>query len=131
MIPKHFELHKPILEYLSDGEQHSLKDLKNKMAERFNLSPEECEEMLPSGRQTVLYNRVGWAKIYLDKAGLLKTVSRGTYQITAEGQKLLADPSCPPILDRDFLMRYPLVCRVYGNFIRNNCHICKFPRHTR
>lgn len=30
MIPKHFELHKPILEYLCDGEQHSLKDLKTK-----------------------------------------------------------------------------------------------------
>ncbi|MGN1119542.1 MAG: restriction endonuclease [Oscillospiraceae bacterium] len=114
MIPKHFELHKPILEYLSDGEQHSLKDLKNKMAERFNLSPEECEEMLPSGRQTVLYNRVGWAKIYLEKAGLLKTVARGTYQITAEGQKLLADPSCPPILDRDYLMRYPSFAEFTG-----------------
>ena len=84
------------------------------MAERFNLSPEECEEMLPSGRQTVLYNRVGWAKIYLEKAGLLKTVARGTYQITAEGQKLLADPSCPPILDRDFLMRYPSFAEFTG-----------------
>lgn len=45
--------------------------------------------MLPSGRQTVINNRAGWARIYLNKAGLLKIPERGMVQITERGQEAL------------------------------------------
>jgi restriction system protein len=34
------------------------------------LSEEDRNALLPSGKQTILSNRVHWARTYLDKAGL-------------------------------------------------------------
>jgi restriction system protein len=44
-----------------------------------------------SGKQSVFGNRVGWAKTYLDKAGLISSVRRGVYRITAAGKAVLAE----------------------------------------
>lgn len=34
-------------------------------------------ELLPSGRQTVFVNRIGWARTYLKKAGLIDSQGEG------------------------------------------------------
>lgn len=47
------------------------------IASRFGLSNEEREQLLPSGKQRVLHNRIHWAKTYLTKAGLLESPSAG------------------------------------------------------
>ncbi|MEX2336343.1 MAG: winged helix-turn-helix domain-containing protein [Fulvivirga sp.] len=47
------------------------------------------KKLLPSGTQSIINNRVGWAKFYLERAGLVNTVSRGVYQISQEGLQLL------------------------------------------
>ncbi|MBF4443565.1 restriction endonuclease, partial [Vibrio anguillarum] len=59
------------------------------LAEHFNLSEDERTELLPSGRQAAFTNRVGWAKTYLTKAGLLDSTRRGHFVITELGQDAL------------------------------------------
>ena len=55
-----------------------------------NISESDRNEMLPSGKQSLFDNRVGWARTYLDKAGLVETPQRGKYRITDKGLKALA-----------------------------------------
>lgn len=66
-VPKYFEMHKPFLEFLKDGNPHTLKELKLLISQYFHLKDEDLNEMLPSGRQTYFTNRLGWASTYLKK----------------------------------------------------------------
>ena len=45
--------------------------------------------MLPSGKQTLLANRVHWARTFLVKAGALKNTKRAHFEITERGKMLL------------------------------------------
>ncbi|MBZ5201990.1 restriction endonuclease [Planomicrobium chinense] len=104
-IPGFQEFMYPFLEVLKDGKEHSLKEVYGRLAEEFKLSNEEKEELLLSGKQRVLHNRIGWTRTYLNKAGLLKTVRRGIYVISDEGRNLLNNPNINRI-DNAFLMKY-------------------------
>lgn len=66
-VPKYYEMHKPILECLSDGQEHTMKDLKGYIIKYFQLTQADISALLPSGTQTYLVNRIGWAKTYLKK----------------------------------------------------------------
>lgn len=79
----------PVLELASDGDVHSIKEAVKKLSDRFELSEEERKALLPSGTQTIVYNRVGWARTYLHKAGLLDIPKRGCFSITDDGRTLL------------------------------------------
>lgn len=103
-IPKYFEMHVPFLQFLADGNAHDLKELKEQMKRYFHLSGEEVTEMLPSGRQTVFANRIGWAGTYLKKAGLVESPARASFIITERGKRVLAD--MPPVIDVDYLMQF-------------------------
>lgn len=87
MIPSYQDFMRPFLEiaYQANGKEVKLRDVVNQLADRFNLTEAEREEPLPSGKQTVLDNRVGWAKTYLSKAGLLETTRRAHFVITPRG----------------------------------------------
>ncbi len=52
----------------------------------FKLSEEERSARLPSGIQTYIMNRTGWAGFHLDLAGLVTRPKRGRWQITDEGR---------------------------------------------
>ena len=95
----------PLLENLSDGNDHISTGLPKILADRFGLSQQEREQLLPSGRQPVLNNRIGWAHTYLKKAGLIETPKRGTYRITRRGLDVLREK--PSAITADYLMRYP------------------------
>ncbi len=90
-IPTYEELYRPLLELCSDGKERSLKQAIEELAERLNLTPEERNELLPSGSQTRFNNRVGWSKSHLVRAGALEKPQRGVIRITEEGRKLLAN----------------------------------------
>lgn len=104
-IPSYQEIMYPFLEMLKDGNEHRLQDLYKKLAEYFNLTEEEMKETLPSGTNTVFRNRVGWARTYLAKAGLIEVVKRGVFKLSDEGRKVLNDPNITYI-DKKFLNRY-------------------------
>lgn len=103
-IPSYDGTMLPLLQFLRDGAEHDIRELREKIAAQFKLSEEERRQLLPSGRQAIFDSRVGWGKTYLEKAGLLATVKRGTYRITDAGKAVLSEH--PPRIDKAFLMRF-------------------------
>jgi restriction system protein len=88
-IPDYQTLMLPVLEIAARGEI-SVPLVEAEVAERFNLSDAEREELLPSGRQKLLHNRIHWAKFYLGKAGLLESPKRGRFVASSAGRQVLA-----------------------------------------
>jgi Mrr N-terminal domain len=99
-VPDFQTLMLPLLKLASDGQQHSLSEAVEQMAKEFQLSHEDQTELIPSGQQR-LYNRIGWARTYLKKAGLLQSVAPGRFKVTDRGQDVLA--SQPTTLNVAFL----------------------------
>ncbi len=95
----------PLLEMAADGEAHSMEEAYEALAGKLNLSKEDRAELLPSGGQSRYENRVGWARTYLTKAGLLESPSRGQFKITAEGRKVLQSGITE--LNVQYLMQFP------------------------
>ena len=60
--------------------------------------------MLPSGRQPVFVNRVSWAVIHMERAGLPERVRRGVNRLTQEGERLLS--RSPSRIDVNLLGEY-------------------------
>lgn len=72
-IPDYQSLMLPILEFAGDKKDHSMREAIEALSKQFRLTDEEKEELLPSGKQPVFENRVGWARTYLKKAGLVES----------------------------------------------------------
>lgn len=90
-VPDFQSLMLPALRRLAAAPLH-LSTLTDLLADEFGLSGEDRGEMLPSGRQSRLSNRVAWAVTYLHKAGLVRRVARGTYAATDAARPLLDAP---------------------------------------
>lgn len=103
-IPDYQTLMLPLLKFASDEKEHSFHEAVNILANQFKLSEEDKKEMLPSGQQEVFVNRVGWARTYMKKAGLLASPKRGTLLITDRGKNVLA--SNPSRIDNKLLIQY-------------------------
>lgn len=104
-IPDYQTLMLPVLKLASDGNEHKFSKAVEELADEFNLSTEERNELLPSGSQAVFHNRVGWARSYLKQAGLLASPKRGFFTITQKGKELLA--TNPSRVDASTLEQYP------------------------
>jgi len=87
MIPGYQAFMGPFLEIANqaNGKEVKLRDVIQQLVEQFELSEADRAEKLPSGKQSVLDNRVGWAKTYLVKAGLLEATRRSHVVITPRG----------------------------------------------
>lgn len=57
-VPDFQSMFVPFLKIVSDGKDHTTKEIIELMAQHFELSNEDREEMLPSGNQRRLNNRV-------------------------------------------------------------------------
>ena len=73
-IPKYDEMYLAFLECLADGQTHKSKEVKDAVADIFAVSEKERAELLPSGKQRLFDNRIGWTCTYLKKAG--KSIAR-------------------------------------------------------
>jgi len=104
-IPDFQSLMLPLLRIAGDGQEHSVGECQDALAEQFGLSEEEVRELLPSGRQTRFRNRIGWALTHLRKAGLLESTGRGKFRITERGLETLREN--PSHLDMKYLARFP------------------------
>lgn len=100
-IPDYQSIMLPLLEYAGDQREHTRRQAVEDLANRFNLTDDERREMLPSGRQPVFANRVGWARTYMKKAGLLEAPKRAVFRITDRGLKVLKQK--PPLINVKFL----------------------------
>lgn len=103
-IPDFQTLMRPVLEFAAGADERSMKEMYPEMAQRFQLTDDELEQLLPSGRAKLFYNRVAWAITHLKKAGLLETRRRGVYAITERGRKALAN--APERLTLNYLMNF-------------------------
>jgi restriction system protein len=104
-IPDYQKLMLPLLKIAGDGKVHTKRDVVNELAVQFGVTDEERKELLPSGKQEVFDNRVGWARTYLKMAMLISYVQRGQFQITERGQSVLAKN--PPRIDVAYLRQFP------------------------
>jgi restriction system protein len=95
----------PFLGFLGDRQEHGYSELGNLLAEHYGLSGEEKNELVPSGKQTRLINRVHWISTYFKKAQLIESASRGTFRITDRGLELLSRN--PNRVDMKTLEEYP------------------------
>jgi restriction endonuclease Mrr len=89
-IPDFQTIMLPLLELAGDGKEHKLSDAIDRLATHFNLTDSERRELLPSGKQAIFANRVGWACIHIKRAFLLTQTSRGKFQSTQRGLDVLA-----------------------------------------
>lgn len=95
MIPNYQECMKPFLAILkqANGAEVKLRDIINGICDHFQLSAQERTELFSSGKQAIIDNRVGWARTYLAKAGLIDSPRRAHFHITQRGSNALSDPS--------------------------------------
>lgn len=104
-IPDYQTIMLPLLRQLSDGKNHQLKELVVTLGQEFNLSEEEMNELLSSGQAFVFANRVGWARTYMKKAGLVEYPARGMVAITPRGLDVLKKK--PARIDNNLLKQFP------------------------
>jgi len=88
-IPDFQSIMLPLLTQIGDRETHSMRGVTAVLADKFELTQEEIETLLPSGSQRRFHNRVGWARTYLKKAGLLSSPEKAHIAITSRGVEVL------------------------------------------
>ena len=104
-IPDYQTIMLPLLRLAVDEKEHSIREAIDRLAGEFRLSDEERKELLPSGKQEVFNNRVGWARTYMKKAGLIEITRWGHFRITERGMELLREN--PAKIHVGMLYKYP------------------------
>ena len=104
-IPDYQTLMLPLLRYAGEKKELSNREAIEYLCNKFNLNDREIRELLPSGRQPTIDNRVGWARTYMKKAGLLESTRRGFFSITKRGEKVLKQN--PSKIGVRFLSQFP------------------------
>lgn len=104
-IPDYETTMLPVLRYCADQKEHSNQETVEFISNLFKLNEDERKQRLPSGQQTIIYNRVAWAWTYMKKAGLLEPTRRSYFKITKIGLDVLAKK--PEKIDVKFLEQFP------------------------
>jgi len=103
-VPSYEDMMLPMLRMISTGHE-TIGSCIPGLVEEFQISQEDQEIMLPSGKQTRLNNRAHWSRQYLFQAGLVEAIKRGHYKATSRGLETLA--ANPARIDNAFLGRFP------------------------
>lgn len=104
-IPDYQTIMLPLLQLLADRKEYVFKDVVTMLGQQFQLTEQELNELLPSGQSLLFANRVGWARTYLKKAGLLEAPKRGMVSITNRGLEVLKKK--PVRIDNTLLKQFP------------------------
>lgn len=103
-VPEFQSFMLPILKLFNDGEIHNTNECMNIAISSFNLNDDDIKLTVPSGKQTIVANRVYWSLTYLKKSLLIDTIRRGEYKITDRGLSLLK--TNPDRIDKKLLSNY-------------------------
>ncbi len=95
----------PLLQLTADGKEHSLVEVRERLADQMGLTPSDLDEKIPSGSQSKYTNRVYWSAVYLAKAGALTRVRRGVVAVTERGRQLLSEHH--PKINTKLLQQFP------------------------
>ncbi|WP_346316865.1 restriction endonuclease [Chitinophaga sp. YIM B06452] len=104
-IPDYQTIMLPLLKLLADGKEYVFKNVIQKLSIQFELTEDDLNQLLPSGQSFIFDNRVGWARTYLKKAGLLASPKRGMIVITPRGIDILSKN--PAKIDNTLLKQFP------------------------
>ena len=104
-IPDFQTFLRPMLESVADGKLHKVREIAPEISMKFQLSTNDLEELLPSGKQTRFINRVHWAATFLNAAKLIERKGRSVIAITERGRGELK--SAPAKITVQYLMKYP------------------------
>ncbi len=104
-IPDYQSLMRPLLACAINQGETTISQCAIKIAPLLNLSKNEVEMLLPSGKQTILSNRLHWAKFYMSKAGIIESTKRGFFKTTDRAKEILNDH--PHRIDNETLLKYP------------------------
>ncbi len=104
-IPDYQSIMLPLLKLLSDKQEHTTKEAIVHISKDFNLTDDEKRELLPSGKQHIIDNRVGWARTYLVKSGIIDNPVRGVIKINEKGLKVLNEN--PKEINIKYLGKFP------------------------
>ncbi|MGI4795680.1 MAG: restriction endonuclease [Janthinobacterium lividum] len=102
-IPTFDALMLPVLAHAAT-KLYKMSELVTRISDDLNLTAEDRQMLLPGGSGTTIASRVGWAKTFLKKAGLVEQPSRGMIQATTSGRELLARN--PAKIDTTMLREY-------------------------
>lgn len=111
-VPEFQSFMLPVLKLFSDNLEHSTSECINEVINYFKLSDDEIKELVPSGKQTLVANRVYWSLTYLKKSLLIEAQRRGVYKITDRGKELLN--TNPSRIDKKLLSKY-VEYRIFSN----------------
>lgn len=104
-VPDYQSCMRPLMRVACDQQEHTIAGAVEILAHEFHLTEEDRRELLQSGRQAKLDNRVGWARTYLQKAGLLEATGRAKFRITPRGIAVMQQN--PPVINDKFLLQFP------------------------
>ena len=103
-VPKFFDFFPSVLHALLDGTEKTVKQIREESISFLHVSETDCNELLPSGKQRTVDNRINWAITYLKNAGLITAIRRGVYMIAPEGLHAYNDVGNK--IDLAYLERY-------------------------
>lgn len=103
MIPDYQSLMRPVLD-CAQNEPRKISDVVEEISNHLELTNEDRQQLLPSGGQTKIANRVHWARSYLKQAGLVKNVKRGWYELTDRGRSV--QENVDVVLNNKFLAKF-------------------------
>jgi len=104
-IPDYQTLMLPLLKFLDDNQERNVREAIDHLCSEFKLTEQEKQELLPSGQQPIIDNRIGWARTYILKAGLIESPRRGFIKITQKGKEVLSKK--PAKINIKFLKQFP------------------------
>jgi len=104
-VPDFQSMMLPFLQFAADGKEHGLSEVTEHIAQHFHLTPADREDMVPTGNQSRLANRVGWCRTHLKQAGLIEYLRRGVFRIADRGRQVLAQK--PSSINLKFLNQFP------------------------
>lgn len=104
-IPDFQSIMLPLLKFCADAKEHTNREALDALAQEFGLTEEEQKELLPSGQQCVIDNRVAWARAHMKMADILENTRRCAFRITERGQEVLKQK--PEEINLRFLRKFP------------------------
>ena len=104
-IPDYQAIMLPLLKFLGDKKERFVDEAIDHISRLYSLTIEEKRQLLPSGKQSIIANRVGWGKTYLVKAGPVEATRRGYFRITERGNEVLRKN--PSEINVKYLEQFP------------------------
>ncbi len=81
MFPDYRSLLRPVLE-CAKGEPRNISDVVDEISDQPSLTEEERQQLRPSGKQSTIANRIHWAGSYMKRAGWVRNIKRGWFELT-------------------------------------------------